>query len=306
MIIGFVGFPASGKTEATAIAQSQGFVVVAMGDTVRAYMREQGIALSEKNVGAVANELRARHGMDAIAQMCIPTIRAVQPRKVVIDGIRGIAEVNAYRAAFTDDFKLIAIAASPEARFERAKSRSRADDAVSFRTFEEKDKRELAWGLEEAVTAADFRISNDRSLEAFRSAVSDVIASLSPPTVSVGTEIVVRTPIYATERQDKVERAIRNIFPDVVLKRSNDTITGTSHSLDTFEMLLRVQKIRSAANAELNKRVSSNSFEFILNKQAALVGKVNFWQDPLGPIFVLVATRSPDKVIETITDQSIT
>ena len=40
-------------------------------------MRERGIELSEKNVGAIANELRALRGMDAIAQMCIPAVRAL-------------------------------------------------------------------------------------------------------------------------------------------------------------------------------------------------------------------------------------
>ena len=58
-------------------------------------MRERGIELSEKNVGAIANELRALRGMDAIAQMCIPAVRALPSQKVVIDGLRGVAEVDA-------------------------------------------------------------------------------------------------------------------------------------------------------------------------------------------------------------------
>jgi len=138
LIIGFVGFPGSGKSEATAVAQARGFVVVAMGDAVRSYMRERGIELSEKNVGAIANELRALRGMDAIAQMCIPAVRALPSQKVVIDGLRGVAEVDAYRREFNNNFKLIAIAASPEARFERVKSRSRPDDALSFRALKKK------------------------------------------------------------------------------------------------------------------------------------------------------------------------
>ena len=304
LIIGFVGFPGSGKSEATAVAQARGFVVVAMGDAVRSYMRERGIELSEKNVGAIANELRALRGMDAIAQMCIPAVRALPSQKVVIDGLRGVAEVDAYRREFNNNFKLIAIAASPEARFERVKSRSRPDDALSFQGFEEKDKRELAWGLEEALSTADCYILNEGSLEELKSSVSKVIERLSSLVPATGIEISVQTPIHETEVQDKVERAIRNIFPDAALERSNDLIRGTSHTLETFAKLLRAQRIRSAANAELMKRVSSNSFEFTLNKQAALVGKVNFWQDPLGPIFVRVVAPSPDKVIEAITDES--
>jgi predicted RNA binding protein with dsRBD fold (UPF0201 family) len=135
--------------------------------------------------------------------------------------------------------------------------------------------------------------------------VSDAIERLSSGVPSTGIEVIVRAPIHETEAQDKVERAVRNIFPDAALERSNNFIAGTSHTLETFARLLRAQKIRSAANAELMKQVSSNSFEFKLNKQAALVGKVNFWQDPLGPIFVRVVASSPGKVIEAITDEHV-
>ena len=147
------------------------------------------------------------------------------------------------------------------------------------------------------------RVSNEGGLEQFKSAVSDVIERLSSLIPASGIEISVQTLIHETEAQDKVEYAIRNIFPDAALECSNNLIRGTSHTLETFASLLRVQRIRSAANVELMKRVSSNSFEFTLNKQAALVGKVNFSQDPLGPIFVRVVAPSPDKVIEAITDE---
>jgi predicted RNA binding protein with dsRBD fold (UPF0201 family) len=48
-----------------------------------------------------------------------------------------------------------------------------------------------------------------------------------------------------------------------------------------------------------------DSFEFALNKQVALVGKVNFSQDPLGPIFVRVVAPLPEKLIDTITNESL-
>jgi dephospho-CoA kinase len=96
LVIGFVGFPGSGKSEATAIAQARGFVSVAMGDAVRSHLHKSRVQLTEKNVGTIANKLRADHGMDAIAKMCIPVVRGLIAQKVVIDGIRGIAEVNAF------------------------------------------------------------------------------------------------------------------------------------------------------------------------------------------------------------------
>ena len=178
LVIGFVGFPGSGKSEATVIAKTEGFFPVAMGDAVRSHMHKLGIELSEKNVGIVANTLRAEHGMDIIAKMCIPLVQALTFQKVVIDGIRGIAEVNAFKRVFKDDFKLIGIIAGPEVRFKRIKERGRADDPSSFQRFEEKDKRELAWGLEEALKAADYSIQNEGTLEALYSEVSSVLEKL--------------------------------------------------------------------------------------------------------------------------------
>jgi len=305
LVIGFVGFPGSGKSEAAAIAQAEGFFPVAMGDAVRSHMRKRGIELSEKNVGTIANKLRAEHGMDAIAKMCVPAVRSLTSQKVVIDGLRGIAEVNAYRREFKRDFKLIAISAGPEVRFERVKGRSRRDDARSFERFEEKDERELAWGLEEALGAAEYSIQNEGTLEELRSAVSSLLERLVQSAPRNNVKISIQTPIYETEAQEKVERAIRNIFPDAALERANNYITGRSSTLETFATLLKVQRIRATAKAELMKGLTFDSFEFTLNKQVALVGKVNFSQDPMGPIFVRVVAPLPEKLIDAITNESL-
>lgn len=305
LVIGFVGFPGSGKSEASVIAQTEGFFPVAMGDAVRSHMHSLGIELSEKNVGTVASTLRAEHGMDVIAKMCIPVVHARTSQKVVIDGIRGIAEVNAFKSEFKDNFKLIAIITGPKVRFKRVKDRSRPDDPSSFQRFEEKDKRELAWGLEKALGAAEYSIQNEGTLEELNSNVSRLLERLVQLTSKKNVTISIKTPICETEVQEKVERAILNIFPDAALERVDDFIEGTSSTLETFATLLRTQRIRAAAKAELIKGLTVDSFEFILNKQIASVGKVNFSQDLLGPIFVRVMSPLPEKLIYTITNESL-
>jgi predicted RNA binding protein with dsRBD fold (UPF0201 family)/dephospho-CoA kinase len=305
LVIGFVGFPGSGKSEAAAIAQTKGFVSVAMGDAVRSHMYKSRVQLSEKNVGTIANKLRADHGMDVIAKMCIPVVRGLTVQKVVIDGIRGIAEVNAFKEEFKGDFKLISITAGHMVRFERVKGRSRPDDALNLERFEEKDERELAWGLEEALEAAEYSIQNEGTLKELNSNVSRLLEQLvQEPSKNIIT-INLRTPIYETESQEKVEHAILNIFPDAVLERVDDFIKGTSSNLETFSILLRKQQIRATAKTELMKGLAFDSFEFYLNKQVAMVGKVNFSQDPLGPILVRVTTPLPEKLIDTITNESL-
>ncbi|MGZ4903452.1 MAG: AAA family ATPase [Halobacteriota archaeon] len=303
LIIGFVGYPGSGKSEATATARALGFDVVSMGDIVRRHMHERGIELSEQNVGATANDLRRHYGMEAVARMCIPTIHSSGSNKIVIDGIRGIAEVKAFKKEFDDQFKLIAIVSSPKTRFTRVCNRNRVDDVHDRSAFKQKDSRELAWGLKDALEAADYCLSNERNIDEFRSAVASLLTELLRSSTYT-MEVTIRAPVHETESARKVATAVRNIFPDAVLECSNDTVNGTSGSLQTFALLLKQQRIRSTAKDELLQRVTPTSFEFSLNKQAAFINKVNFGSGPLGSIYVKVVTSSPEQLIHNITDEN--
>ncbi|HYA61278.1 MAG TPA: AAA family ATPase [Candidatus Acidoferrum sp.] len=300
-VIGFVGMPASGKSEAAIIAKELGVPVVAMGDIVRDYTQDLGARIDEKNVGFIANKLREERGMDAIAKMCIPVIHRQKSDVVVIDGIRGFAEVLAYKSEFGEDFISIAIDASPELRYQRTKKRARSDDAMDYESFKTKDERELSWGLKEALDNADLRILNEGLLEEFQSLISNIlIKQFNVKTPFRVIYIHIKTPLNATESKDKVERAIMNIFPDARLSQTKECIVGTSNSIKTFGELLKMQRIRSTARIELLKRLSSDAFEFVLNKQAAFMGKVNFSKDPLGPIYVKVQVDTPILVVDCI------
>ncbi|MDI6888829.1 MAG: AAA family ATPase [Methanocellales archaeon] len=167
-IIGFVGLPASGKTEAAKVAQKLGIPVIRMGDVVREEVRRRGLDITEENVGKVANDIRAKEGMGAIAKRCIPLIKAMNSDTVAVDGLRGGAEVEVYKNAFDAQFTLIAILASQKNRFARTIARKRSDDVVDWEGFKQKDERELRWGLEKAMKMADILIDNNGTLEEFR------------------------------------------------------------------------------------------------------------------------------------------
>jgi predicted RNA binding protein with dsRBD fold (UPF0201 family)/dephospho-CoA kinase len=301
--------PASGKSEAAIVARGLGIPVVAMGDTVRAYMQDLGVKVDEKNVGFIANKLREERGMDVIAKMCIPIIQRQRSDIVVIDGIRGYAEVLAYKSEFGQDFISIAIEASPEQRYQRTKKRARSDDAMDYESFKTKDERELSWGLKEALDNADLRILNHGPLEDFRSLISNILikqfdVEIPFKVININININIKTPLHPTESKDKVEKAIRNIFPDASLSQTNECIVGTSNSIKTFGELLKSQRIRSTARMELLKRLSSDAFEFTLNKQAAFMGKVNFSKDSLGPIYVRVQIDAPKSIVDSIAPES--
>lgn len=166
-VIGIVGLHGSGKTEVAKTIAEFDVPSVRMGDVVWEEVKRRSQQISESTVAAVAEELRKHEGLGAIAKRCVPLIesRGKGKRAVVVDGIRGIAEVDEFRRSFGDSFHLLAIWANERIRYSRVAPRGRADDVMSLESFREKDRRELGWGLGEALALADFIIVNEGTLK---------------------------------------------------------------------------------------------------------------------------------------------
>ncbi len=173
-VIGVVGLPASGKGEFSKIADGMGIPVIVMGDMIRKAVNESGLDPTDANLGAIANKLRQERGMDAIAHLCVPEIQRQTAPLVLVDGIRGDAEVTLFRRVFPG-FTLISIDSSFETRLERIKARGRSDDFESAEELHRRDIRELGWGLQKAMESADIHISNEKTLEDFACDVHRVL-----------------------------------------------------------------------------------------------------------------------------------
>ena len=178
-VIGVVGLPGSGKSEAAAVAREAGVPVVTMGDVIRAACRERGLDPATHH-GEVAKALREEDGPAAIADRSLPRIREAldDHEAVVVDGIRSDVEVEAFEEAFGDAFTLVTVEAPFEARAERIADRGRdADETAGGEGLAARDERELGFGMGEAMDRADVTIENDGSLEAFRAAVRDLLGT---------------------------------------------------------------------------------------------------------------------------------
>ena len=176
-IIAFVGMPASGKSEAARVAQRRGIPLVVMGDAVREEAEKRGLDPSDVSVGGLADQLRAAEGMDAIAKRCVPAIRKLYGTAdtVVIDGIRGLSEVDRFRCEFGDDFMLIATVAPIDTRLKRISGRKRSDTITSMDSLKARDEREMQWGIVEAIASADHVIRNTGALGRFQRKVGFMI-----------------------------------------------------------------------------------------------------------------------------------
>jgi len=176
-VIGFVGLPGSGKSEAAAVARERDIPVVTMGDVIRQECRDRGLDPATHH-GEIAKALREENGPDAIAQRSLPVIEdALEGSEtVVVDGIRSDVEVERFEEAFGDDFTLVSIEAPFEMRADRLELRGRDADADDGgESLEDRDQRELDFGMGAAMEDADLLIENTDSLEAFHDRIHTLL-----------------------------------------------------------------------------------------------------------------------------------
>lgn len=160
-IVAVTGMPGAGKSTAAQALVSKGWKRVVMGDVIRAETKKRGLEPDAKNTGEVMRLLRKERGESAVADLCLEVIDKGGDQRVVVDGIRSMDEVEAFRKRAS--VLLVAILASPARRFELLKERGRKDDPLTNQMFVERDQRELVVGIGEAIALADETISNQRT-----------------------------------------------------------------------------------------------------------------------------------------------
>jgi dephospho-CoA kinase len=153
--------PGAGKSTAAQALVSKGWKRVVMGDVIREETRRRGLVADEKNTGEVMRDLRRQHGEAAVAELCLKVVEGLRTDRVVVDGIRSIAEVEVFRRS--SEVLLLAVHASRKRRFALLKERGRSDDPQFYESFLKRDDRELEVGISKAIALADEVITNERS-----------------------------------------------------------------------------------------------------------------------------------------------
>jgi dephospho-CoA kinase len=174
LVVGLAGMPGSGKSLVVAAAHLEGYGVVVMGDVVREETEKRGLELNPKNIGSVMLELRKNGGASVVADKCIPKIERKRSGKVIVDGIRSLSEVYAFKKHFPN-FSLIAVHASAEERFNRLYRRRRSDDPDGWEVFHERDMRELGVGVGNAIAMAEYIIVNETNRDAAKARAKKVL-----------------------------------------------------------------------------------------------------------------------------------
>ena len=175
-VIGTVGLPGSGKGEAAAVASELDVPVVTMGDVIREACRDRGLDPTEHH-GEVARALRDEEGPAAIAERSLPMIESALENSdtVLVDGLRSDVELDRFRAAFDDAFRLVSVEAPFETRADRLLDRARDDTDLDRDALREREDRELGFGMDEVMDRADIAIQNTDTLDAYRERIRAIL-----------------------------------------------------------------------------------------------------------------------------------
>jgi dephospho-CoA kinase len=177
IVIGIAGMPGAGKSVVRQIVKEMDYSVVVMGDVIRLEVKQRRLRPTPENLGMIMLELRKEKGPAVVADRCIAEIEKSDKDVVVVDGIRSLDEVKAFRRRFPK-FALMAIHSSPRTRFERLFRRRRSDDPRGWDMFLERDLRELSVGLGNAIATADYMVVNEGTRTEFMRETREVLRDM--------------------------------------------------------------------------------------------------------------------------------
>jgi len=178
MIIIVTGMPGSGKSKIVREFERRGIPSVSLGDIVREETAKRGLELTKENVAKVSIRLRQELGQNAVAKLAVERVRSLleEHEVVVIDGVRSLDEVGTFRSAFPGErIVIVAVHTPPHLRFERLRARGRHDDPKTWEDFEERDWKELKFGIGNVIAMADYMVLNDCPKEEYKKRVESLV-----------------------------------------------------------------------------------------------------------------------------------
>jgi dephospho-CoA kinase len=173
-----VGMTGAGKSEVSRLFEKSGFIRIRFGDVTDEEVHKRGLELNEENERSTRELLRQKYGMAAYAVLNLSRIElALKQQDVVVDGLYSWEEYNFLRKYFVDDLYVVAVWASPKARY--ARLAERADRPLTLDESAGRDKAEVE-NINKAgpIAMADFTILNDASLKELAKKTRAVIAPI--------------------------------------------------------------------------------------------------------------------------------
>ena len=185
LIIGLAGEPSSGKdTVAAYLVTTYGFKHVSTGDLIRFYIAEHNLGEPTRDLlHVISNQLRTEHGPDYLAFLALQ----YDVPHLVISGLRNPSEAALIQKK---GGYILALRASLETRYRRAKERKRIGDDISFEVFcqqeqvEEYSSNPNAQAVATVLAMGDYEIFNDANKEELYDRIEELLDILTTKVLS--------------------------------------------------------------------------------------------------------------------------
>jgi dephospho-CoA kinase len=165
-----IGMPAAGKDIARQVARAKGYPYFATGDIVRAEAARREVSPDADSMARLSTELRGSDGL-GVTRLALSAAVASGSAVVFMEGIRSRQEIDLI--GVQAETVVVAFLAPRSIRKARVLSRGRPDDSAA--AFDERDRREIDYGLAIPIALADEYILNTGTVDEALAAFGEII-----------------------------------------------------------------------------------------------------------------------------------
>lgn len=147
--------------------------------------KKDGVNIENRDHLREYNEKRNREGKTLIQEMKKEIDQNIFDKKIYIfESLRRVSEIKELKDYFGDNFKLIAVDAPLELRYQRIVERGTMADKIDFEKFKEQERLESInedenqMNIPKCVSLADFVVENTGTMEDLEDKVKKIIINL--------------------------------------------------------------------------------------------------------------------------------
>lgn len=179
-LLALVGMPGAGKSLCAKHLETLGYFQFRFGGIVVNEVAQRRLPLTPENERIIREELRARYGMDAMAQLALPILQEALTTRgtIIVDGLYSFSEYKTLMHTFGGAMVVIAITCDRDVRYRRLATRPERPltrDEAERRDHQEIEKIEKGG----PIAIADYTLINNAAPDSLIAALDELLHRLN-------------------------------------------------------------------------------------------------------------------------------